>query len=123
VGAGEAFFGDGELVHEGEAEVVFFCAEVDLEEAAGEMLGGFPAYLAAESGLVAGGLEVVEVLEEEEEDGFEEMPVFGASGEEGAEPEFGAFDFVEVKGGEVAGAGGGDVEAEAEGGVMGIFDF
>src|SRR5437867_270053 len=36
LGAGETFFGDGKLVHEGEAEVLFFGGEVDFEKAAAE---------------------------------------------------------------------------------------
>lgn len=115
VAAGEAFFGGGELVHEGEAEVMFFGGEIDFKEAAGVVLGGFPADLAAESGLIAGGLDGGEVLEKEKEDSFEEVPILGASGEEGAEPEFIAFGFIEVKGGEIAGTGGGDIEAKTEG--------
>ena len=58
------------------------------------------------------------VSEEIEEDGFEEVPVFGAAGEEGAEPEVVAFGFVDVDGGEVALAGGGDVEVR--GGSLGF---
>jgi hypothetical protein len=69
--------------------------------------------LAAETGFVAGGSEPGELFEEEEESGLEKVPIFGACGEESAEPEFGAVDFVDVDGGEVAVAGGGDVEAEA----------
>jgi len=119
LGAGESFFGDGELVHEGEAEVVFFGGEIDFKEAGAEGLGGLPADLAAESGLVAGGLEGREAAQEGVEDGFEEVPVFGAAGEEGAKPEDGAFGLVDVDGGEVALAGGGDVETEAQR----IFEF
>ena len=81
------------------------------------VLGGFPADLAAEAGLIAGGLDARQVLEEIEQNGFEEVPVFGATGEEGEEPEFGAYGFLDVEGGEVALAGGGDVEAEAVGSV------
>jgi hypothetical protein len=56
----------------------------------------------------------VKLAEEMEETGFEEMPVFGAAGEESAEPEL-AFDgFIDVNDGEVALAAGGDVETEAE---------
>ncbi len=116
-GPGEAFFGHGELVHEGETEVVFFGGEVHFCESAGEVFGGFPADLTAEAGLVTGGLEVFEVFEEVEQDGFEEVPIFGAASAEGAEPEFIAARFVDVDAGEVALAGSGDVEAEA------IFDF
>jgi len=41
---------------------VFFGSEIDFQEAAGVMLGSFPADLPAETGLVAGGLEIGEVL-------------------------------------------------------------
>jgi len=76
-------------------------------------VGGFPANLAAEAGLVTRGLEVGQ-FQEKEEDGFEKVPAFGANGEESTEPEVGTFDFIEVKGGEVTGARSGDIEAEAE---------
>ncbi len=61
IGFGEVFLGDGELVHEGEAEVVFFGGEIDLEEAAGEFAGGFPADLAAEAGLSDCGPSALEI--------------------------------------------------------------
>jgi hypothetical protein len=77
------------------------------------LLGGFPTDLAAEAGFVAGGADAREFLQEEEENGFEEIPVFGAAGEEGAEPEIGGAGFVDVDDGEVAGTGGGDVEAKS----------
>jgi hypothetical protein len=79
-------------------------------------LGGFPADLAPEAGLVASGANAREFFEEEEEDGFEEVPIFGAAGEEGAEPEIVGAGFVDVDDGEVAGAGGGNVETKSEGG-------
>jgi len=41
------------------------------------------------------------------------MPIFGAASEEGDELEVRAFDAVDVNGGEIAAAGGGDVESEA----------
>ena len=113
------FFGDGELVHKGEAEVLFFCAEVYFGKFVGVLLSSFPADLAAEAGFVAGGADAGDVLEEEEEDGFDEVPVFGAAGEESAEPEVVGAGFVDVKDGEVASAGSGDVEAKAEGGGRG----
>jgi len=43
------FFGDGELIHECEAEVLFFCAEVDFGEFVRELLTRFPTDLAAEA--------------------------------------------------------------------------
>jgi hypothetical protein len=43
-------------------------------------------------------LDAQEVAEEMKEDGFEEVPIFGAGGEEGAEPEGGVFGLVDVKG-------------------------
>lgn len=101
-GAGEMFFGVGELVHESEAEVMFGRGEIDFEEARAEARGGFPADLAAEAGFVAGAFAGTEFIEKEEECGFEEMPVFGACGEEGAEPELGGLGFVDVNDGEVA---------------------
>ena len=52
-------------------------------------------------------------FEEEEKDGLEKMPVIGADGEEGAEPEFGAAGLIDVEDGQVALAAGSDVEPEA----------
>src|SRR6266850_5039106 len=65
----ESLFGIGELVHEGEAEVVFGRAEVDGSEGPRETLGGFPTDLAANAGGVAGGVNVAKA-EESKEDGF-----------------------------------------------------
>jgi hypothetical protein len=64
---------------------VFGGGEVNFAEAAGELGGGFPADLATETGFIAGGIEAGKVFEEMEEDGFEEVPIFGTGGEEGAE--------------------------------------
>jgi len=114
---GEVFLGGGELVHEGEAEVVLPCGEVDFLEAVGALVGGFPANLTAESGLVAGSLDAGNVVEEVKEDGSDEVPVFGATGEECAEPEVVGAGFVDVKGCEVAGAGGGNIKSQAELGI------
>ena len=108
--AREALFGDRKLVHERKAEVMFFGGEVHFEETAGVVLGGFPTDLAAEAGFVTGSLDVGQVLEKIEKDRFEEMPIFGAAGEEGAQPEFVALGFVNVDGAEIALAGGGDVK-------------
>src|SRR5439155_25022200 len=94
VGFGEAFFGDGEMVHEGEAEVVFFGGKVDFEEAAAELAGGLPANLAANAGFVTCGVDGFEFAHEMEQSGFEEVQIFCASGEESAEGELGAFSFV-----------------------------
>ena len=52
--AGESFLNRGELIHEGEAEVVLFGGEINGSESATEMLGGVPADLAAKAGLVTG---------------------------------------------------------------------
>lgn len=112
VRARKTFFGHGKLVHEREAEVMLAGGEVDGEEAVGEFAGSFPADLAAQAGRIAGGFDARKFAQEMEEDSFQEVPILGADGEESAEPEFGAAGFVEVEGGEVALAGGGDVEAE-----------
>src|SRR5207249_903964 len=117
LGAGESFFGDRKLVHEGEAEILFFGGEVDFEETATELAGGFPTDLAAEAGFVAGGASRGKIFQETKENGAKEVPIFGAHGKERAEPEGGVFEFVNVEGGEITLAGGGDVEAEAELGV------
>ena len=83
----ETFLGGGEFVHEAETEVAFLAAEIYAEEFVfAEMSGGFPTDLAAEAGGVAGAAEVGKG-KEGEEGGFEEVPVVGAGGQEGGEPE------------------------------------
>ena len=127
VSMGKPLFGNGELVHEGESEVLFFGGEVYFEETTAEFAGGFPADLASEAGFITGALDVAELLHEVEEDGFEEVPVFGAAGEEGAEPKaLAGGHLVDVDDGEVALAGGRDVETEPEFNVVSgvlIFDW
>src|SRR6185436_8061134 len=80
----EAFLGGGKLVHEGEAEIVLFAGEVDPGKEAAELTGSLPANLFAKTGFVARGFDGSEHAQEIEEDGGEEMPIFGAAGEEGA---------------------------------------
>ena len=93
---------------------MFFCCEIDFKETAGELAGGFPANLAAETGFVARTTDGGQMLHEKEEDGFDEVPVFGAESEERAEPEVGTFGFVDIEISEIAFTGGGDVVAETE---------
>ena len=93
---------------------MFFSGEIDLEEAAAELVSSFPTDLATETGFVAGTTDGGQMLHEKEEDGFEEVPVFGAESQECAEPQVGTFRFVDIESGEIAFAGGGDVETEAE---------
>ena len=114
LGTRETFFGDRELVHEGEAEVLLLTGEIDFEEAAAELAGGFPTDLAAETGFVASSVEPGKPFQEKEKNRFEEVPIFGASGEERAETENGRGDFVDVDDGEIAVAGCGDVETESQ---------
>jgi len=82
------------------------------------LFGGFPADLATEAGFVTGSAEMGELVEEVKENGFQEVPIFGAHRKESTEPEFGAFGFIKIEGAEIALATGGDVEAETR-----IFDF
>ena len=109
----EAFLDGGELVHEGEADVVLFGAKVDGLERPWETAARFPADLAAQAGGIAAGFDGAEAIEEAVESVLDEMPVIGAAGEEGSEPEIVVLDFVNVDGGEIAVATGGDVETEA----------
>jgi hypothetical protein len=118
-GAREAFLTGGELVHESEAEVAFFGREIYSEEAGTEAGGGFPADLAAEAGFIAGAGEGGQTLEEEKENGFEELPIIGAGGEQGAQPELRTFGLIEVEDGEVALTAGGDIETEPQLRVVG----
>ena len=84
-GCGEALLGYRELVHEAEAEIVLFAGEIYGGERA-KVLAGFPADLLAEAGGIAGGLHVPKLAQEGEENGLEEVPIFGAAGEKAAEP-------------------------------------
>ena len=74
----------------------------------------------AQARLVPSGLDVGQG-QEMEQDGFDEMPVLGAAGEERTEGELVAFGLVKVDGGEIALAGGGDVETEAKVGGVGAW--
>src|SRR3954466_14783063 len=78
----EAFFCDGKLVHQGEAKVRFFGAEVNGMEATGILLDGFPTDLAPKTGLVASSLDVGHMAQKAEENRFEKIPVFGAGAEQ-----------------------------------------
>ena len=118
LGAWEAFFGDRELVHEGETKVLFLSGEIDFEKTAAELAGSFPTDLTTETGFVTSTTDGGQMLHEKKEDGFDEVPVFGPNSEECAEPKFGTFGFVDIESREIPFTGGGDVETEA-----GIFDF
>ena len=63
----------------------------------------------------AAALDSLTPSQEVKEDRFDEVPIFGADGEKGAEPKFRLFDLVNVEGGEIALAAGGNIEAQAEG--------
>src|SRR5207247_10268851 len=69
-----ALFCNRELVHQSEAEVVFFGGEIDGEEAAAEVLFGFPTDLTAQAGFVTGSPDAFNVAEESKQDGFGEVP-------------------------------------------------
>ena len=112
--AGEAFFSNGKLVHEAETEVGLLRSEIDFDETRGEALGGFPTDLASEARLVGGGNKIGKVFHEIEESGFQEVPIFGSSAEEGFEPKGGIFELVDVHNGKVALARGGDIETQAK---------
>ena len=53
------------------------------------------------------------VLKEIKKDGFEEVPIFGPNRKKGPQPQIGAFEFVNVKRGEVTLAGRCDIETKA----------
>jgi len=116
LGSWKAFSGGGELIHESETEVMFFGGKVDRVEPAAEMAGGIPTNLAAKAGGIAGSLDGLKLTEELEEDGLEEIPIFGAARKESAKPKVFALDLVNINDGEVALAAGGDIEAHAIGG-------
>jgi len=114
-GGGKALFARGELVHEFEGDVGFLGAEVRGAEAAGELLRGFPADLTAEAGLVTAGVTGAKTAHESEKDCFNEVPIFGATGEESGEGEVLAFEAIDVNDGKIAATGGSDIKAEAHG--------
>src|ERR1043165_2764167 len=114
VASGKAFFGGGKLVQKGEAQVVLFGGKIDRGETAAEMAGSLPTDLAAHAGFIARALNRAEFAEEREEDGFKEIPIFGPAGEEAAQPKDGVFYLVNIDDGEIAGAAGGDVEAQTK---------
>ena len=115
---GEAFFGDGELVHESEAEFVLFGGEIHGQEAVVKVLFGFPADFRTQPGAIASTFHRWEFLHEQEEDRFDKVPIVGANGEESAKRELVAVGFVDVEDAEVAFPAGSDVETQS-----GIFDF
>jgi len=94
--AGKSFLGGGELLHESETEVVLFAAEVDGDETAAEMAGGVPTDLAAEAGSIARRLNGPQLGKEFEEHSAQEVPIFRAAGEEGAQPKLRALHFVNI---------------------------
>src|SRR5258706_9148101 len=96
LGTREALFGDGELVHEREADCVFLGGEIDGGKDTAELLRRFPTDLTAQTGFVAAGLNGMKAAKECEENRLDEMPIFGATGEEGDELEVRAFDAVDV---------------------------
>jgi len=110
--AREAFLSGRKLVHEGEAEIVLFAGKVHLGKEAAELAGGLPADLFAETSFVACGFDRFEHAQEIEEDAGEEMPIFGATGEQGAQREFVAVGFVDINDGKITLTAGGDIEPE-----------
>ncbi len=113
--SGETLLGGGKLVHESKTEVVLFAGEIDGGKFAAVLLAGFPADLAAKAGLVAGSPNVAKLTHKGIKNGLDEIPIFGATGEESAEPELFAFALVDIDNGEVALAAGGDIETEPVG--------
>src|SRR5436190_2817395 len=120
--SGKALTGGGKLLHQREAEIGLFGAEVDGDETAPEMAGGIPTDLAAQSGGIARTFNITQFGEEFEQDRPEEMPIFGAAGEERPQPKLGTLHFVNVDDGQVTLTTGGDIEAEPPFG-LGLKDF
>ena len=89
MGAGEAFAGTGQIVHQGKTEGGFVAGKIDRFKSVGTVPGHFPADLSAQTGFIATGHHAGHIGEEGVEDGLEEMPVLGAAGEKGGEAEFG----------------------------------
>ena len=114
--SGKTLLSGGKLVHESKTEVVLFAGEIDGGKFAAVLLAGFPADLAAKAGFVAGSADVAKLPHKGIKNGFDKIPIFGATGEESAEPELFAFALVDIDNGEVALAAGRDIETEAEGG-------
>ena len=95
--------------------------EIDGGETSAEMIGGTPTDLAAHPGFIARPLNRRKFAQECEQNGFEEIPIFRAAGEEGAKPKDGVSDLIYIYDSEIAGAAGGDIEAETEG--AGVWSF
>jgi len=110
-----ALLRSGELVHESKTEIVLFGGEVHFCEATAELSGGFPTDLFAQAGFISCSFDRFHIFHEIEQDGFEKMPIFRAAGEQGTKRKDVALSFIDVDDSEVALAGGGYVEAEAEG--------
>ena len=85
------------------ARVELLQRRIDLEaEIAALGEGGGSDLSELEAGFVAAALNVREVAQESEEDGFDEVPIFGTTGEEGSELEDAALKTINVDDGEVA---------------------
>jgi len=89
--------------------------KLTLVETPAETAGSFPTDLAAETGRITSGLDRAKLAQEREENGLEELPVLGATGEKGAQPQVVAFFFIDVDRSQVALAAGGDIESQTEG--------
>ena len=79
-------------------------------------MGSFPADLAAQASFVAAALDVMGAEHEGVEDGFDEVPVLSAAGEEADEVSRSARrteEAIDVNDGEITPARSGDIEAEA----------
>src|SRR4051812_35026113 len=74
--SGDPLSRNGKLVHESEAKITFLRAEIHRQKAVGIMLSSFPTDLLAQSRFVARRLDRGKLLEEEVENGFEEVPIF-----------------------------------------------
>ncbi len=112
--AREPLLRDAQLVHQVETKVMLLAGEVHRFPARTEFLRRFPTDLAAQTGFVAGAFERTGRVHEIEQDGLEKVPVFGATGEQGAKPMFVALFLVDINDGQITRATGGDVEAEPE---------
>ena len=90
---------------------MLFGGEINFEETAGELAGGFLANLATQAGFVARSLNRAKFTEEFEKNRFEKIPIFSAASKQATQPEFFAPGLVNIDGGKVSLAAGGDVEA------------
>jgi hypothetical protein len=107
---GETLLSRRKLIHQRKTKVMLSGAKVDGLKSAAKQAGRFPADLPAQTGPVSGRLDPRQVTQEKEQARLQKVPVIGSAGKQGTQPELGAFDLINIDGGQVTLAGSGDVK-------------